>query len=86
MKKYVYSIFDKVAQIYHNPWVEASDFTASRAFKLALADRNTLYGSCPSDFILYRIGSFDDGCGLLSQSVIPDKVCEGFRVEEIDDE
>ena len=86
MKKYVYTIFDKVAQIYHNPWIEASDFTAARAFKIACADSGTLYGTCPSDFILYRVGSFDDESGLLSQSVIPDKICDGFRVEVKSDE
>lgn len=86
MKKYVYTIFDKVAKIYHNPWIESSDSTAARAFKIACADSGTLYGTCPGDFILYRIGSFDDSSGLLSQSVIPDKVCDGFPVEVESDE
>ena len=86
MKKYVYTVFDKVAQIYHNPWVESSDSTAARAFKIACADSGTLYGTCPGDFVLYRVGSFDDVSGLLSQSVIPDKVCDGFPVEVKPDE
>ena len=81
MKKYVYTVFDKVAQIYHNPWIESSDATAARFFKLACSDSSTLYGTCPADFVLYRVGSFDDVSGLLSQSVVPDKVCDGVPVE-----
>ena len=86
MKYYVYSVFDKVAHKYHNPWVESSDPTAASAFNLACADSGTLYGTCPGDFVLFRIGSFDDDSGLLSQSVIPEKVCDGFPVEVKSDE
>lgn len=85
MKKYVFAIFDKVGQVYHNPWIESSDQTAARAFKFACADSNSLYGMCPGDFILYRVGMFNDKSGTFCECDMPVKVCDGFPGEVTDD-
>lgn len=77
MKKFVYAIFDKVGQVYHNPWIEVSDQTAGRAFKLACADPSSLYGMCPSDFVLYRVGMFNDKSGTFCECEMPQKVLDG---------
>ena len=83
MKKLIYSVYDKVGEVYHNPWIEASDMTAARAFKFACADENSLYGMCPSDFVLYRVGDFDDKTGLLSFCSYPEKVLECRGDEDV---
>lgn len=81
MKKFVYSIFDKVGQVYHNPWIECSDATAARAFKIACADTGSLYGTCPGDFVLYRVGMFNDVSGTFSECENSLKVCDGYPAE-----
>lgn len=81
MKKYVYSIFDKVGQVYHNPWIDSSDATAARAFQLACCDGNSLYGMCPSDFVLFRVGMFNDVSGTFCECEMPVKVVDGFPME-----
>lgn len=86
MKKYVYSIFDKVGQVYHNPWIDSSDATAARAFQLACGDDNSLYGMCPSDFVLFRVGMFNDVSGTFCECEMPVKVVDGFPVEGPGDE
>lgn len=86
MKKYVYSIYDKVAQVYHNPWVESSDNTAVRAFSFVCSDKNTLYGMCPSDFVLYRVGMFNDVSGVFCDCELPDKIADGRDLGVFDDE
>lgn len=86
MKKYVYSIFDKVGLVYHNPWVESSDMTAARAFNFACADSNTLYGMCPADFALYRVAMFNDKSGTFCECELPVKVCDGKPLEVDSDE
>lgn len=86
MKFNVYSIYDTVAQVYHNPWVDSCDETAGRAFSFVCADKNTLYGMCPSDFVLYRVAMFNDKSGTFSECEMPVKVCDGRPLEEVDDE
>ena len=86
MKKFVYSIYDKVAQVYHNPWVESSDQTAGRAFSLVCADKDTLYGTCPSDFVLYRVGMFNDVSGVFCECEIPEKILDGRDMGVVSDE
>ena len=86
MKKYVYSIYDKVGQVYHNPWIDSSNATAARAFKFACSDDNSLYGMCPGDFVLYRVGMFNDVSGTFCECEMPEKVCDGFPVEVHGDE
>lgn len=77
MKKFVYAIYDKVGQVYHNPWIEASDMTAARAFKFACADDNSLYGMCPTDFTLYRVAQFNDHSGVFCECEMPVKILDG---------
>lgn len=86
MKQNVYSIYDKVAQVYHNPWVDASDATASRAFQFVCSDEKTMYGMCPADFVLYRVAMFNDKSGTFCECEMPVKVCDGRPFEEVDDE
>lgn len=86
MKKNVYAIFDKVGQVYHNPWIDSSDATASRAFSFACADSNSLYGMCPGDFVLYRVAMFNDTSGTFCECEMPVKVVEGQPRQVVDDE
>lgn len=86
MKISVYAIYDKVAQVYQHPWVDTSDMTAARSFKLACQDNGTLFNMCPDDFILYRVATFNDKSGTFSECEMPVKILDGQPSEVFDDE
>lgn len=81
MKKFLYSVYDKVAQVYQNPWIESCDQTAARAFSIALADEGSVFNLCPTDFILYRVGQFNDVTGVFCDCELPVKVLDGHEVK-----
>ena len=85
MKINVYAIYDKVAQVYQHPWVDTSDMTAVRAFKLACQDNASLFSMCPDDFILYRVGMFNDKSGTFCECELPVKIVDGQPLEVKDD-
>lgn len=60
-----YSIFDTKALIFHAPFFFAQDGQAVRALSDLVADTNTQIGRHPADFVLYRVGDWDDQSGQL---------------------
>lgn len=60
-----YSIFDSKALIYNPPFFQATDGLATRMFMDLANDANTSIGRHPSDYILYCVGTYDDGTGRL---------------------
>lgn len=57
----VYSFYDAKAQMFSVPFFLHSDGQAVRAAIDMGEDLSTRIGRHPEDFILYRIGTFDDG-------------------------
>lgn len=60
-----YSVFDRKALIYHKPFFEVTDGSAMRAFTDLANDLQTGVGLHPTDYVLFRIGSYDDQLGKL---------------------
>lgn len=60
-----YSIYDRKALIYSPPFFSATDGTAMRSFAQAANDLNTNIGRFPADFVLYRVGQFNDAKGIM---------------------
>lgn len=75
----LYSIFDRVARVYADPFVSINDATAARAFTLAQSSPDTMLYASPQDFQLYYIGSMDNNSGdiLCFDDYEPYKVCDG---------
>lgn len=65
MITHAYSVFDRKALIYHKPFFEITDGTAMRAFADLANDTNSSVGVHPTDYVLFRIGSYDDQLGKL---------------------
>lgn len=65
MKSSMYAVFDTATQAYLAPFTMRSDAEASRAFGVAVSDPKTQFHRHESDYTLYRIGTFDDGNGML---------------------
>lgn len=65
-----YSIFDRKTLVYYQPWFQPTDGAASRILADLVNDPSTSIGKHPGDFVLFRIGTYDDAKGLMT-SVSP---------------
>lgn len=66
MKLRAYSIFDRKALAYHQPYYAINDAVAVRTLSDAVADPNSMFGRHPNDYVLYCVGEFDDSNGVTS--------------------
>ena len=77
----VYSIFDTASGCYQRPFYAIADGMATRAMKDLVIDREHPVGQHPEDYSLFRIGSFDDGKGLIiTEPNGPQCLCTGLEV------
>lgn len=70
----LYSVYDRVAAIYADPFVSPNDATAARSFTLAQASPDTMLYASPQDFQLWFLGSMDNRTGDIEFA--PFKVCD----------
>lgn len=80
----LYSVYDRVAQVYHDPFSAVNDATAVRSFNFAQSSPESLLYSSPADFQLWYLGSMDNCSGVLSYDspkCKPYKVCDGIPRE-----
>lgn len=77
----LYSVYDRVAQVYAEPFTAVNDATAVRSFTIAQSSPESLLYASPADFQLWYLGSMDNYSGeLLSfddPATEPHKVCDG---------
>lgn len=75
----LYSIFDRVACVYADPFVSPNDATAARSFTIAQSSPDSMLFACPGDFQLWYVGSMDNISGdiLCCDDYEPYKVCDG---------
>lgn len=60
---YCYSIFDRKALQYHPPFHASTDGSAVRSFADLVNDASSTISRHPGDYVLYRIGTYDDQKG-----------------------
>lgn len=66
-----YTLYDRKALQYHTPFFATADGSAVRSVQDLVADPNTTVGRHPGDYVLYRVGGYDDSSGsLLPASVL----------------
>lgn len=86
----LYSIRDRVAGVYADPFVSVNDATAARTFNLALSNSDTLRFTCPEDYQLWYLGSMDNYTGEILSCDPPEcesyKICDGKPREVCDHE
>lgn len=68
MKLYAYCIYDRKSLIYNAPFFAVSDGAATRSFSDLANDPQTTIGRHPGDYVLFRVGTFDDAIG----NMLPD--------------
>lgn len=67
MKKPMFSVFDKVAEMYTVPFLESTDGTAIRFIQDQMS-KDIPFARHPQDFRLDRIGEFDETTGEFNQN------------------
>lgn len=80
----LYSIYDRVAQVYADPFVSVNDATAARSFMLAQSSPDTMLFASPQDYQLWFLGSMDNRTGDIDSA--PFKVCDGQPREVMEHE
>lgn len=76
----VYSLYDRKALIYNLPFFAATDGMATRLLTDVVADKNTSVARHPSDYVLYRIGFYDDANAKLSSFEPAVFVCDAIAL------
>lgn len=65
MKLHAYCVYDRKGLIYNSPFFAVSDGSAARSFSDLANDMSTTVGRHPMDYVLFRVGTFDDGNAML---------------------
>ena len=64
MKLKVYSIYDVKTEVYNQPFFMHRDAQATRSVVDLVSDPQSSVSKHPEDYILYRLGEFDDNTGV----------------------
>lgn len=78
MIKLIYSVFDKVALVYGNPFISVSKGVAIRDFANASKDPASGINRNPLDFSLMDLGTFDDSTGIITAHTQPTVVAQAI--------
>lgn len=75
----LYSVYDITAMVYSPPFCAVNDEVAKRVFQqLVASDPTAMIARYPKDFIVKRVGSFDDALGDVSSTLhVPLSLNEG---------
>lgn len=79
MKYDIYSYRDKVTG-FGLLMLDVNEQSAVRGFTFAVNGKYDLMTFKPSDFDLYRVGTFDNNTGVISAESIPVMICNGESV------
>ena len=68
----IYVIYDKAANVYNKPFYLHNDAIAERTARELLTGQDSTIRTTPSDFIMFRIGTYDDeNCGISTHEPEP---------------
>ena len=81
MTEGIFTIYDAMAEVFLTPWFARNDATARRSFSVAVNDTQHDFGKFPTDFVLYRIGSFNAEDGSVTPEA-PTKLAIGIELVE----
>lgn len=78
MKMNIYSVYDKKAEAFMQPFYSTADGSAARSFMSAVADDKHQFCQYPEDYIMFRLGVFDDQTALLEMEESPRQITTGL--------
>lgn len=75
-----YTLYDRKALQYHQPFFAVSDGAAVRMLQDLVGDNNTLPGRHPGDFVMYCVGGYDDNNGSLLPATVLRHIIDALAV------
>ena len=67
----IFSIYDEKAEVYNTPFFQGTVGMALRSFQELVRDNESMLFKYPEDYILYRIGEYDDKTGQIISETNP---------------
>jgi len=80
-----YSIYDVKAGIFSQPYFSVNNAAAVRAFAQVANDPGNQIAVNPEDYVLYKVGTFNDQTGDLNQEHTIERLANGFEVKRRDE-
>lgn len=80
MLQFVFSVLDKKAGAYLQPFFLPNEAVAVRAISDCVKDADHNFGRHPSDYVLVRHGTFDSSTGRFETLEVPAVVVELFQL------
>lgn len=62
----IFSVYDSKAKVFAPPFISINDLTAVRDFHRAANDPDSNIFLYPTDYTLFKIGTFDDSTGVIT--------------------
>lgn len=72
----MYSVYDKVSEVFNKPFTEINDNSAKRAFYNSIEENKS-----KNDYELYYVGQFDDNTGTIKHHESK-RIATGFDVKQ----
>lgn len=76
---HAYAIFDSAIGAYNSPFFMQTDGMAIRAFSDNVNSPDSALSKHPDQFILYRLGDYDDQTGMFTQDQAPKSLGNGAQ-------
>lgn len=83
MKYGIYSIRDAAAHVFTAPTIDLTDESAIRGFSQAINNSGSAMNFCPSDFALYRIGTYNVETGSIEPANPSVQLVSGDRLVKV---
>lgn len=74
----IYSVYDSKVASFLTPFFSKNNATATRAFARAAGNPQSDIGAFPADFTLFKIGTFSELCGIISETGMHETLCNGL--------
>ena len=86
-EKIIVTLFDRKAEYFLPIWLSDNDQTAKRQFVNLVKESDTLINKNPEDFILFKVGKFDDKSGKVKEIIHHVELANGLflKNEKIDE-
>ena len=68
-EKIIVTVFDRKAEYFLPIWLSENDETAKRQFINLVKESETMISKNPEDFIMFKVGKFDDKSGQVKEIV-----------------
>lgn len=87
MELKVFSIYDNAVKAYNQPFFMLTQAEAVRAFSNLLKDINSSIAQNPQDYVLYKLGTYDNQTGMFTQDKSHTRIgsANEFNVEVLEE-